>query len=1439
MRRRGKICAMLLSAILVVSQTGGLSLFAAETIQAGGRITAFLPLEQSAVSVAFGTEDLKGVLPDTIQVKMELAEQDISSVESEGEPEIAAEITPAETAEKGNGETGTKTEITTAISIRHWIPQGEYDAETPGPYSFTPEISDAFEMEKGLTAPIFTVNVEPREEEEKRSEVLPFAENGLQGMPGETRSNNSATIFGLTVIAGNGGDVTADLINGFTLNQSGTYTITGNWEGQGLPANKKVITVKSGVTANVVLDNAGIIASTDVSDKELNVCAFSIESGADVTLTIPRGKSSVFQSGNSYAAVEVPPGARLTIDGAGEFFATGGCQAAAIGGSFESACGNVTIKGDVAVLAVNSPYIFHKEGGGTNRNYYSGACIGGTYSNKFDNLKESAGEITITENAKVTAYCKGTGAGIEGKKITISGNAEVNSATIDTSLDSHAPQSGCPAIGCFVGYGGEIIITDSAKVTAKSNGDGAAIGCESNSAISIDMENDISITISEDAVVDATATYGGSGIGSGMLRNGGNINILDRAQVTAQGGMFAAGIGGSSRSDDIAQGVTGNGGNITIRGEAVVEATGGDYGAGIGCGVAGNGGNISISGNSHVTAHGGKNGAGIGGGHASMGGNITISGDADVRAYGADYGAGIGAGTDGSLNNSKNRNITITGRAYVLAQGGKYAPGIGNGLDSDSGFHIIVISDNACVDALGGDFGAGIGGGHNNFGGEITIRDSAYVKAIGGEEAAGIGGGSKGSGGKISISDNVYVYAAGKNGADHIGAGSGGTQTPEDSVDITGGIIFQHSDGKVWGNVTLPTTVNPQATLTDYTSVSNGTTLTVPKDVTLTVNQGHRLLNLGVVDGEGTLTGDGGFEINGSGEYRLKVQRTLAKPEAEVVDPTYLTLKEARASRMDYGGDKVEYAVNTDNNIPTDGWQLSRTFYGLNPDTAYTFFARVSGGRIYKDVISSAEIYTSESAKAAADASRLIGNQTYTVSQKEANTAEEVKNWLKDKVTSIPGLSDLGVTVGEIEIDSFLAAETGLSSKPNGTDGSFTFHVPLSKDTAENTAYGLGTITAEVYTSGESGNTGGGGGSSSKPDVATKNGVTTITTSGTVSENTAERALKQAKDKNSHTILVDSSNNKISLPKGMLESMARQTNAKLEVSAKNGRVSIPNQLLGVWQGKFTFMFDDGAIIIAENGKELGDIGVIGITLPYEENQNTGNVAVEIENPDGKKTVIENVYDDKGYLHFEAEGTVSFTILDNYVPSQKPENAPNPFGDIENHWAKDFILEAYRAGLFSGITDDTFEPDTVITRGMMIAVLYRMSGEEAEKSESFTDVAKRAYYASAAAWAAETEIVSGFDDGTFKPDEPITREQLAVMLYGYAKHKGMDVSVGENTNILSFTDSFFISEYAIPAIQWACGSGIMSGRDNGELDPTGGTTRAEAASILIRFLENTK
>ena len=186
----------------------------------------------------------------------------------------------------------------------------------------------------------------------------------------------------------------------------------------------------------------------------------------------------------------------------------------------------------------------------------------------------------------------------------------------------------------------------------------------------------------------------------------------------------------------------------------------------------------------------------------------------------------------------------------------------------------------------------------------------------------------------------------------------------------------------------------------------------------------------------------------------------------------------------------------------------------------------------------------------------------------------------------------------------------------------------------------------------------------------------------------------------------------------------------------------------------------------------------------------------------------------------------------------PRNVYCPAGHFEDLdldlWYHDGIHFCVEHGLMVGTGKVAFEPYLPITRGMVVTVLYRMAGEPAVSGEQiYDDVVPGKWYANGVEWADANGVVNGYGKGKFGPNDPITREQMAAILYRYAKLCGVDVSVGEETNILSYEDAFDISEYAIPAMQWACGAGMIQGA-NGNLMPLDNTTRAQAAAIFQRY-----
>lgn len=213
------------------------------------------------------------------------------------------------------------------------------------------------------------------------------------------------------------------------------------------------------------------------------------------------------------------------------------------------------------------------------------------------------------------------------------------------------------------------------------------------------------------------------------------------------------------------------------------------------------------------------------------------------------------------------------------------------------------------------------------------------------------------------------------------------------------------------------------------------------------------------------------------------------------------------------------------------------------------------------------------------------------------------------------------------------------------------------------------------------------------------------------------------------------------------------------------------------------------------------------------------------------------------VKYEGDSVYSFKMPARRVEIQvsfreiPPESLP--FTDIaDNAWYADAVRYVYKHGLMAGTSATTFAPDVTTSRSMIATILWRMAGSPVVNyAMTYTDVAQGQWYSEAVRWATSEGIVGGYGNGLFGTNDPITREQFAAMLYRFAQEQGYEVSIGENTNILSYTDVADLSEYAISAMQWAVGAGIINGTGDGStLSPQGQATRAQAAVMLMRFCE---
>ncbi len=181
----------------------------------------------------------------------------------------------------------------------------------------------------------------------------------------------------------------------------------------------------------------------------------------------------------------------------------------------------------------------------------------------------------------------------------------------------------------------------------------------------------------------------------------------------------------------------------------------------------------------------------------------------------------------------------------------------------------------------------------------------------------------------------------------------------------------------------------------------------------------------------------------------------------------------------------------------------------------------------------------------------------------------------------------------------------------------------------------------------------------------------------------------------------------------------------------------------------------------------------------------------------------------------------------------------PFSDaITTDWYHDGVHFCLENGLMVGFGNNIFQPDTSTTRAMLTVMLWRLNGSPVvDYDMGFDDVPADQWYTEAIRWAACEGVAMGYDNGKFGPDDVVTREQTATILWRYVQHEGYDVDAWESADISSYSDADSVSQYAVPAMRWACGSGMIAGVDQGDsaiIDPQGGTARAQMATMMMRF-----
>lgn len=259
--------------------------------------------------------------------------------------------------------------------------------------------------------------------------------------------------------------------------------------------------------------------------------------------------------------------------------------------------------------------------------------------------------------------------------------------------------------------------------------------------------------------------------------------------------------------------------------------------------------------------------------------------------------------------------------------------------------------------------------------------------------------------------------------------------------------------------------------------------------------------------------------------------------------------------------------------------------------------------------------------------------------------------------------------------------------------------------------------------------------------------------------------------------------------------------------------------------------DNGSVTVSPKSAEQGQTVTVTVT------PNTGYVldTVTVTDANGKEITLSEKADNT-YTFIMPNCGVNVKATFKAEETDKP-TTNLPFADVKPEaWYAGAVGYVYENGLMNGIETTLFGPNDLTTRGMVVTILHRMENCPNAALSSFKDVAAEAYYAEAIAWAAANNIVKGNSTDQFSPNDDVTREQLAQILYGYAKYKGYNTTA-TGGNIKNFADYAKISDWAVEAMTWAVDSGMINGMGNNTLNPQGTATRAEIATMLQRFCEN--
>lgn len=743
-------------------------------------------------------------------------------------------------------------------------------------------------------------------------------------------------------------------------------------------------------------------------------------------------------------------------------------------------------------------------------------------------------------------------------------------------------------------------------------------------------------------------------------------------------------------------------------------------------------------------------------------------------------------GTDASLvikKSGDNGSLTVTGTdsygLYIASGTGnasltiKNVSVVANATSSYSGSGVCVQSGASATDSP--NISLSVDGGSLTASG--TGSNDGILFYVGQSQATGATT-------SLTVSENAIVDA--RNGGIKALKISETLPTPTPTGNNSSGIVFDRTEGTVYGNVELQKDLE----------IKSGETLTVPEGSSLNCN--------GKLTNNGTILASGGT-VTGS----LSGGSTVTTPNI-TVQPSDNTVTEGQGATF-----TVEASAGSE--TPTYQWQQS-TDSGSNwtniesaTSASYTTDATTTSmsGYQYRCVVKSAS-----GVSVTSDAATLTVNEptTYTITANadpsEGGTVTAPTSAAADDTVTLSAKANQGyrftgwTSSGGGTFGNASSAETTFTMPAGNVTVTAQFAkvvtgVKLDKETLGLRTGGSATLTAAV-----------------QPSDATNQNVTWQSDNANVA--TVQNGTVTAVGAGETTITVQTQDGnytatcKVTVTQRSSGSSNTPAEYNLRFDTNGG-----DAMSTIVKQANTAIDLDKYVPTRDGYKFVGWYADEDLTKPIDEITLTQSTTIYAK----WEKIEEEIEEEQEETTEQEETAVSFTDV------------------RESDWFYKAVSYAVEHGLMSGMGDGTFSPNTPLQREMFATVLWNLEGNPTPNDVTpFLDVTSDKYYADAIAWASENGIVAGFGD-TFGVGVPITREQFAVMLHNYARYKGYDVSVGEDTNILSYADAFDISDYAYPAMQWACGASVINGMGDGTLAPQGQTTRAEAATMLMNFCEN--